>query len=81
LSARARLIARVIEPLDGLHQADVALLNEVDEREATAIVAASDGHHESEVRLDELVLYDLRLVVGLVDPLDVLLVLRRREEA
>jgi hypothetical protein len=41
----------VIEALDGLHEADVALLDKVDEGEATPVVAPSDADHEAEVGL------------------------------
>ena len=39
--------------LDGLHQADVALLDQVEERQAAAGVAPCDRHHEAQVGLDQ----------------------------
>src|SRR4051812_4498072 len=43
-----------VELLDGVHEAEVALLHEVEEREARRLVLLGDRHHEPEVRLDEL---------------------------
>ena len=53
---REAVAARVIEALDRLHEADVALLDEVDERQAAAVVAARDRDHEAQVGLHEAVL-------------------------
>jgi hypothetical protein len=39
-----------VEALDGLHQADVAFLDQVAERQAVAVVAAGDVHDETQVR-------------------------------
>ena len=64
---REAVAARVIEALDRLHQADVALLDQVDQRQATAVVAARDRDHEAQVRLDEAV---LRVVLAHVGRLD-----------
>jgi hypothetical protein len=43
-----------IEPLDGLHQADVALADQIQQRQADALVIAGDFHDEPEVGLDHL---------------------------
>ena len=43
----------VVELLDRPHQAEVALLDEVEERHPGALVALGDRHHEAQVRLDE----------------------------
>ena len=40
--------------LDGAHEADVALLDEVEEEHAAADVALRDRHHETQVGLDQL---------------------------
>ena len=40
--------------LDGAHEADVALLDEVEEEHAAADVAFRDRHHETQVGLDQL---------------------------
>ncbi len=51
---RRQLVAElVVELLDGAHQAEVSILDEIEERDVGARVVASDGHDESEVRLDE----------------------------
>jgi hypothetical protein len=49
----------MVEALDGLHETDVALLDEVDERQPAAVVAAGNRHHETQVRGDEAVLRSL----------------------
>ena len=38
-----------VETLDRLHEADVAFLDEVRLRQAVAVVAAGDAHHETQV--------------------------------
>ena len=43
----------VVELLDGAHEAEVPLLDEVEERHIGAPVVAGDGHDEAEVRLDQ----------------------------
>ena len=43
----------MVEALDGLHQPDVALLDEVDQRETAAVVAARDGDYETQIRRNE----------------------------
>ena len=75
---REAVAARVVEALDRLHQADVALLDQVDERQPAAVVPARDRDHEAQVRLHELVLHDLRSRRGLADLLEEPLVLRGR---
>jgi hypothetical protein len=49
----------VVEALDSLHQADVALLDEVDQRKPAAVVTASDRNHQTQIRGDEAVLSPL----------------------
>jgi hypothetical protein len=46
--------AAVLELVHRLHQADVALLDEVEELQAAVGVLLRDGDHEAEVGLDEL---------------------------
>src|SRR3546814_1291864 len=43
-----------VEALDRLHQADVAFLDQVAERQAVAVVAARDVHDEAQVRMHQL---------------------------
>jgi len=47
-------VQRRIEALDGLHEADVAFLDEVSHRQPIAAVAARDVHHEPQVRQHQL---------------------------
>ena len=49
----------VVELLDRADQAEVALLDEVEQRHATTHVALGDRHDESKVRLGELLLGEL----------------------
>ena len=42
-----------IEALDGLHQADIAFLDQVGMRKPIAQVAARDRHHQTQVRHDQ----------------------------
>jgi hypothetical protein len=42
-----------VELLDGVHQAEVALLDEVEQRQARRLVLLGDRHHEAQVRLHE----------------------------
>src|SRR5829696_992716 len=66
-----------VELLDGADQAEHALLDQVAEREALALVAARVGHHEAQVRVDHAVLGD---EVALLDPLGKLDLLSGREQ-
>jgi hypothetical protein len=43
-----------VEPAHGLHQADVALLDQVAQRQSIAGVAPGDMHHEAQVVQDQL---------------------------
>jgi len=53
----------VVELVDGAHEAQVPLLDEVQEREPSVAVALGDGDHESQVGLDQDIL-------GLLAPAD-----------
>ena len=53
-----------IKPLDGLHQADVAFADQIQQRQADAFVIAGDFHDEAQVRLDHVF---ARLLVALLD--------------
>ena len=55
---RELVAAPVVELLDGADQAERALLDQVEEREATAEVALGDRDHEAQVGLDHLLLRD-----------------------
>jgi hypothetical protein len=50
---QAHALVRV-ETLDGLHQADIAFLDQVGVRQAIAQVAARDRHHQAQVRQHQL---------------------------
>jgi len=63
----------VVELLDRANQAQVALLDEVQERNAGLGVVARDRHHEPEVRLDQLALG--RLVALVLQPGELALLL------
>ena len=54
----------VVELFDGLDEAEVALLNEVEEQHAAAHVALSDGHDETQVCLGQALLGALSLLDG-----------------
>ena len=51
---RELVAAAPVVLLDGAHQADVALLDEIEEEHAAADVALRDRHHETQVGLDQL---------------------------
>ena len=53
-----------VELLDGVHQPEVALLDQVEQRQAGRLVLLGDRHHEAQVRLDELALGLLALAGG-----------------
>ena len=53
-----------VELLDGVHQAEVALLDQVEQRQARRLVLLGDRHHETQVRLHELALGLLALTGG-----------------
>ena len=53
---REPISTSVVEAFDGLHQADIALLNQVNQGQPAAIVAPSNAHHEPQIGLYETVL-------------------------
>ena len=55
----------MLELLDGLHEADVALLDQVEELEPAVGVLLRDRDDEAEVRDDQLVLGLVRLLLAL----------------
>ena len=57
--------AAILEFVDGLHQADVALLNQVEELEAAVGVLFGDGNDEAEIGFDQLALGLLGVHVAL----------------
>src|ERR1700693_371475 len=57
----------VLELLDGLHEADVSFLNQVEELEATVRVLLGDRDDESQVRDDQLVLGLVGFLFSLAD--------------
>src|SRR5690606_359941 len=59
--------ATVVELLDGSQQAEVALLDEVEQRQALTLVALGDGDDQPEVGLDEALLGALAVAVDLVE--------------
>ena len=56
-----------VELLDGVDEAEVALLHEVEERHARRLVALGDRHDQAEVRLHELTLGVLALADQLLE--------------
>jgi hypothetical protein len=64
---RELVAAAVVELLDRAEQPEVALLDEVEQRQALALVALRDGDDEPEVRLDEALLGALAVAVDLVE--------------
>ena len=66
---RELVAALVLELVDGLHQADVALLDQVEELQAAVRVLLRDRDDEAEVRLDELGLRALGDALALADAL------------
>jgi hypothetical protein len=57
----------VLELVYRLHQADVSLLDEIEEMEPAVAVLLSDGNREAQVGFDELVLCPLRIHLALDD--------------
>src|SRR3972149_8713300 len=57
----------ILELVDRLHQADVPLLDEVEELQPAVGVLLGDGHHQAKVRLDELLLGLPDLALALFD--------------
>ena len=45
-----------LESIDGLHQTDVALLNQIEQRQAAVRVALRDRHHQPEVGFEQIAL-------------------------
>ena len=66
-----------VKPLDGLHQADVALADQIQQRQADAFVIAGDFHDEAQVGLDH---QFARLFVALLDARGQFDFLLRREQ-
>src|SRR6266545_2914916 len=64
---RELVAALVLELVHRLHEADVPLLDEVEELEAAVRVLLRDGDDEPQVRLDELGLRVLRLALTVAD--------------
>ena len=57
---------RVVELLDGADQAEVALLDQVEEQHPAAHVALRDRDHQAQVRLDQLALGELAVALDAV---------------
>jgi len=57
----------VLELVDGLHQADVPLLDQVEELQAAVRVLLRDAHDQPQVRLDQLALGPAGPLLGLLD--------------
>jgi hypothetical protein len=64
---REFVAAAIFELIDRLHEADIALLDEVQELKAAIGVFLGDRDDEAEVGLDHLLLGDARLALGLLD--------------
>src|SRR5690606_20338123 len=67
----------VLELLDGLDEAQVPLLDQVQERHPPAHIPLGDAHHQAQVGLDQL---PPGLLVALLDPLGELHLFFRRQE-
>src|SRR5579863_9293086 len=65
--SRKLISTAVFEFVDGLHQADVAFLNQVEELQSAVGVLLGDRNHEPQVGLDQLTLGLLRVHVALDD--------------
>src|SRR6185312_8489336 len=63
---RELVAAAVLEFVDGLHQADIALLDEVQELQAAVRILLGDRDHEAKVGLDHLLLGDGRFALALL---------------
>jgi len=73
-----KLVAHlVVELLDRADQPEVALLDQVEERDSGFRVVPGDRHHEPEIRLDQFL---LRFLVALVLAAGELSLLRRRQQ-
>ena len=57
----------VVEFLHGLDEAQVALLNQIQEQHAAAHIPLGNGHHQTEVGLCQLLLGGFALLVGLAE--------------
>ncbi len=64
---RAPVAAAIFELVHRLHQADVALLDQVERVQPTIATFLGDGHHEAQVGLDELVFGSFRFHLALCD--------------
>ena len=58
---------RVVKALDGTHQAEVALLDEIKERHAPTGIALGNRHHEAKVRLGQLLFGPQSVLDGSVE--------------
>ncbi len=56
--------ALIVELVDGLHQADVAFLNQIQELQPAIGVALRDRDHQPKVRLDQLLLRDFSFLLA-----------------
>src|SRR6266571_2078662 len=65
--------ASVVELGDRSHQTDVALLDEVEQRHASALVLLGDGNDQAEVRLGHVAAGRIRTRLDLLGELDLLL--------
>jgi hypothetical protein len=63
---RELVATAVVEFVDGLHQADVAFLDQVEELRAAVDVFLGDGDGEAQVRLDHFLLGLARLALALL---------------
>src|SRR5262245_18837322 len=70
---RELVAAPVLELVDGLHQPDVALLDQIQELQTAVRVLLGDRHDEPQVRLDQFLLGLLRLPFAAADGVERLL--------
>ena len=58
--------AAILELIHGLHQADIAFLDQVEELQAAIGVFLGDGDHQAQIGLDHLLLRLARLALALL---------------
>ena len=63
---REFVAAAIFELIDGLHQADIAFLDQIKELQAAVRVFLGDGDHEAQIGLDHLLLRLARLALALL---------------
>ena len=68
--SRELIAAAIFELVHGLHQTDIAFLNQIQELQAAIGITLGDADHQAQIGLDQLFLRALGLLVGLGDDLE-----------